>query len=307
MIEVSHLKIIRALADNGSLTAAANALFVTQSALSHQMRYLENKLETALWQRQGRRLRLTPAGNKLLETSRQVLPAIEQAEATIQAYASGREGILRLGVECHPCYEWLKMLLSDYLAAMPAVDVDIVHQFQFSGLEGLLNHHVDMLVTPDPPAENGLVSTPMFDYEQVLLVADDHPLATHAQVEPGDLKQVQLLTFPVSQSRLDIFSQFLTPAAITPAHKTLQSIEIMVQMVSLGRGVTVLPDWLARTYIRKLSLKAIRLGPDGIHKTLHAVVREPDAGVAYIQRFIEMGRGKSPSRHHPVPGKASRE
>lgn len=293
MIEVSHLKIIRALADNGSLTAAANALFVTQSALSHQMRYLENKLETPLWQRQGRRLRLTPAGNKLLETSQQVLPVVEQAEATIQAYATGREGILRLGVECHPCYEWLKIVLTDYLAAMPAVDVDIVHQFQFSGLEGLLNHHVDMLVTPDPPDETGLISAPMFDYEQVLLVKNDHPLADYAQVEPADLREVQLLTFPVSQARLDIFSQFLTPAAIRPSHKTLQSIEIMVQMVSLGRGVTVLPDWLARSYMQNLPLKALRLGAKGIHKTLHAVVREPDANILYIQKFIDLGRHKS--------------
>lgn len=290
MIEISHLKIIRALADNGSLTAAANALFVTQSALSHQMRYLENKLETALWERQGRRLRLTQAGIKLLEAARQVLPVVEQAEETIQAYATGREGILRLGVECHPCYEWLKTVLADYLAEMPTVDVDIVHQFQFSGLEGLLNQHVDMLVTPDPPDENALISAPMFDYEQVLLVQENHPLAKRTHVQPADLKSELLLTFPVSEARLDIFSQFLTPAAVRPPHKTMQSIDIMVQMVALGRGVTVLPDWLAQTYTDRLPLQALRLGQNGIHKTLHAVVREKDAGVFYIQTFIEMGR-----------------
>ena len=290
MIEISHLKIIRALADNGSLTAAANALFVTQSALSHQMRYLENKLETALWERQGRRLRLTQAGIKLLEAARQVLPVVEQAEETIQAYAAGREGILRLGVECHPCYEWLKTVLADYLAEMPTVDVDIVHQFQFSGLEGLLNQHVDMLVTPDPPDENALISAPMFDYEQVLLVQENHPLAKRPHVQPADLKSELLLTFPVSEARLDIFSQFLTPAAVRPPHKTMQSIDIMVQMVALGRGVTVLPDWLAQTYTDRLPLQALRLGYNGIHKTLHAVVREKDAGVFYIQTFIEMGR-----------------
>lgn len=290
MIEISHLKIIRALADNGSLTAAANALFVTQSALSHQMRYLENKLETALWERQGRRLRLTQAGIKLLEAARQVLPVVEQAEETIQAYAAGREGILRLGVECHPCYEWLKTVLADYLAEMPTVDVDIVHQFQFSGLEGLLNQHVDMLVTPDPPDENGLITAPLFDYEQVLLVQENHPLTKRPHVQPVDLKSELLLTFPVSEARLDIFSQFLTPAALRPPHKTLQSIDIMVQMVALGRGVTVLPHWLAQNYTDRLPLRALRLGHNGIHKTLHAVVREKDAEVFYILTFIEMGR-----------------
>lgn len=303
MIEVSHLKIIRALANHGSLTAAANALFVTQSALSHQMRYLENKLETALWQRQGRRLRLTQAGLKLLETAQQVLPVLEQAEETIQAYATGREGVLRLGVECHPCYEWLKTVLADYLAQMPGVDVDIVHQFQFSGLEGLLNHHVDMLVTPDPPNETGLVNTPMFAYEQVLLVHDQHPLAALDQVQPADLKQTLLLTFPVSEARLDIFSQFLTPAAIRPAHKTLQSIDIMVQMVALGRGITVLPDWLAHSYAHRLPLKVVRLGDAGIHKMLHAVVRKQDAEIDYIRTFIALGQQKKATASQSVPSR----
>ncbi|HCC82583.1 MAG TPA: LysR family transcriptional regulator, partial [Methylophaga sp.] len=149
MIERAHLRIIRALAENGSLTAAANALFLTQSALSHQIRYLEQKLEISLWQRDGRKLRLTQAGELMLQVAQQVLPVLEQTEQTLQAYSEGRAGILRLGVECHPCYEWLKKILADYLREMPQMDVDIVHQFQFSGMEGLLNHHIDLLVTPD--------------------------------------------------------------------------------------------------------------------------------------------------------------
>lgn len=108
MIERAHLRIIRALAENGSLTAAANALFLTQSALSHQIRYLEQKLEISLWQRDGRKLRLTKAGELMLQVAQQVLPVLEQTEQTLQAYSEGRAGILRLGVECHPCYEWLK-------------------------------------------------------------------------------------------------------------------------------------------------------------------------------------------------------
>jgi len=293
MIERVHLKIIQALAENGSLTAAANALFVTQSALSHQIRYLEQKLEVSLWQREGRKLRLTQSGELLLQVARQVLPVLEQTEQTLQAYAEGRAGMLRLGVECHPCYEWLKEILADYLRLMPDMDVDIVHQFQFSGMEGLLNHHVDLLVTPDAVKQQGVRYEAMFDYELVLLVSDASPLAQKSHITPEALKNVLLLTFPVAHERLDVFSQFLMPAGIYPKTRAMQSMEIMVQMVSLQRGVTVLPDWLAAEFCQRLPVKALRLGQKGLPKTLFAAIREADQAVAYMQRFIDIGRGKS--------------
>lgn len=293
MIERVHLKIIQALAENGSLTAAANALFVTQSALSHQIRYLEQKLEVSLWQREGRKLRLTQSGELLLQVARQVLPVLEQTEQTLQAYADGHAGMLRLGVECHPCYEWLKEILADYLRLMPDMDVDIVHQFQFSGMEGLLNHHVDLLVTPDAVKQQGVRYEPMFDYELVLLVSDASPLAEKLFITPDALQHLLLLTFPVAHERLDVFSQFLMPAGIYPKTRAMQSMEIMVQMVALQRGVTVLPDWLAAEFCQRLPVKALRLGQKGLPKTLFAAIREADQSVVYMQRFIEIGRGKS--------------
>ncbi|MCX4188311.1 LysR substrate-binding domain-containing protein [Methylophaga sp. OBS4] len=290
MIERNHLKIMQALADNGSLTAAANALFVTQSALSHQMRYLEQKLGVSLWERQGRKLRLTQAGETLLRVAGQVLPVLEQAETTLKAYGEGRQGILRLGVECHPCYEWLKGILADYLVAMPKMDVDIVHKFQFSGLEGLLNYHIDLLVTPDEVKQAGLYYAPLFDYELILLVADNHPLAGRKNITADDLATELLLTFPVAHERLDIYTQFLMPAGVKPRHKAMESLEIMIQMVGLQRGVTVLPDWLAESYCHHLPVTTAKLGKYGVMKTLFAAMRENERDIPYMQAFVGLGQ-----------------
>ncbi|MEE9344288.1 MAG: LysR family transcriptional regulator, partial [Methylococcales bacterium] len=98
MIELAHLRIILALHENGTLTEAANALCLSQSALSHQIRYLEKKLELKLWQREGRGLRLTQAGELMLQVAQQVLPVLSQTELTLKAYAEGRQGVLRIGV-----------------------------------------------------------------------------------------------------------------------------------------------------------------------------------------------------------------
>jgi LysR family transcriptional regulator for metE and metH len=293
MIERSHLRIIQALAEHGSLTAAANALFVTQPALSHQMRYLEQKLEVSLWERQGRKLRLTQAGELLLKVAGQLLPVLEQTENTLKAYADGKQGILRLGVECHPCYEWLKGVLADYLVMMPKMDVDIVHKFQFSGLQGLLNYHIDLLVTPDKVNQQGVVYAPLFDYELVLLVAQAHPLAKKPFIEAETLSGELLLTFPVPHERLDIYTQFLMPAGISPRHKAMASLDIMIQMAALNRGVTILPDWLARQYMETLPVTTLRLGKKGVMKTLFAAMREGEETVPYMHSFVELGQQKA--------------
>ena len=290
MIDRSHLKIIRALADNGSLTAAANTLFLTQPALSHQIRYLEKKLGLAIWQREGRKLRLTSAGEVLLQAARQVLPVLEQAEKTLQAYGEGKQGILRIGVECHPCYEWLKQILANFLLALPDIDVDIINKFQFSGLEGLLNHHVDLLITPDVVKKKGLVYEPLFDYELVLLVDQSHSLKSNAFITADELTNETLLTFPVAHERLDIFTQFLLPAGIALTSKAIASLDIMVQMVSLGRGVTVLPNWLAAEYCQQLPVNTVRLGRKGLTKTLYAAMRNSDVEISYMKLFISLGR-----------------
>src|SRR3712207_2997574 len=140
MIERSHLTIIQALADHGTLTKAAESLCLTQSALSHLMRKLETELNTPLWKRQGRRLHLTPAGQQLLQTSRQVLPLLEHAEQVIKDFGAGKRGTLRIGMECHPCYEWLLKVVAGYLDRWPDVDVDVLQRYQFNGLDALLNH-----------------------------------------------------------------------------------------------------------------------------------------------------------------------
>ena len=287
MIEHSHLKIIQALHINGTLTEAANALCLSQPALSHQISYLEKKLGVALWEREGRSLRLTQAGKLLLEAANQVLPVLAQTEKTLEAYGEGRQGILRIGVECYPCFEWLTGMIGQYMRQMPGIDVDIVQKFQFSGLEGLLNHHIDVLITPDLVRKDNIAYEILAEYQLVLLVAPDHPLADLPQITPEHLSKETLLTFPVPLERLDILTHFLTPAHLEPNKlKQIESLEIMLQMTALNRGVCVLPEWLAEIKNKDLNLKKIQIGEQGLFQKLYLALREVDKAIPYIKFFI---------------------
>ncbi len=291
MIERAHLNIVREVDRQGSLTAAAEVLCLTQSALSHTMRKLEQQLGTDIWLREGRSLRLTQAGQYLLAVANRVLPQLEQAQDRLHQFAQGERGTLRIGMECHPCYQWLLKVVSPYLAQWPDVDVDVKQKFQFGGIGALFAYEIDLLVTPDPLYKPGLCFEAVFDYEQVLVVGPGHPLQGARHVEPRQLADEVLITYPVATDRLDVFNQFLTPAGIAPRrHKTIETTDIMLQMVASGRGVAALPRWLVQDYARSMPITPVKLGRKGIAKQIYLGWREADADIDYLQAFVHMAR-----------------
>ena len=288
MIERIHLAIVREVERQGSLTAAADVLCLTQSALSHSMKKLEQQLGTAIWLREGRSLRLTQAGRYLLGVANRVLPQLNLAEERLAQFAQGERGTLRIGMECHPCYQWLLKVVAPYLAKWPDVDVDVKQKFQFGGIGALLAYEIDLLVTPDPLCKSGLLFEPVFDYEQVLVVSRQHSLARQDFVEPAQLSEEVLITYPVSVERLDIFNLFLLPAGVFPKrHKVIETTDILLQMVASGRGVSALPRWLVEQYAARLNIAAVRLGEHGVAKQIFLGIRENERSIDYLRDFIE--------------------
>jgi LysR family transcriptional regulator for metE and metH len=298
MIERMHLAIIREVERQGSLTAAAGVLCLTQSALSHTMKKLEQALGTDIWVREGRGLRLTQAGQYLLGLADRLLPQLERAEELLRQYAQGERGTLRIGMECHPCYQWLLKVVQPYLAQWPAVDVDVKQKFQFGGIGALFGYEIDLLVTPDPLFKPGLRFEPVFDYEQVLVVSGQHAFASATHIEPEQLSNEVLISYPVEIDRLDIYNQFLQPAGISPRrHKVIETTDIMLQMVASGRGVAALPRWLVQEYAGKIDVVPVRLGQKGIAKQIFLGARETDLGTDYLKAFIELARMAPTAAH----------
>ncbi len=296
MLERIHLAIIQQVEKQGSLTAAAGVLHVTQSALSHSMKKLEQHLGTEIWRREGRSLQLTQAGQYLLAIANRVLPQLDLAEEKLRQFAQGERGSLRIGMECHPCYQWLLKIVAPYLSAWPDVDVDVKQKFQFGGIGALFGYEIDLLVTPDPLYKPGLLFEPVFDYEQVLVVGKDHALATLAYIEPDHITKEILISYPVDVERLDIYNQFLLPAGVAPRrHKTIETTDIMLQMVASGRGVAALPRWLVEEYAEKLAVVPVRLGPEGIAKQIFLGVRETEATIDYIHAFVKLAQNSKTS------------
>ncbi|GBQ13604.1 LysR family transcriptional regulator [Swaminathania salitolerans] len=287
MIDIQPLAILREVRRAGSITLAAEALCLTQSAVSHAIRRFEERHGVRVLEREGHKLHFTQAGEYLLGLAQRVLPQLEQGASVLEDYARGRCGSIRIGMECHPCQEWLMQVVDPFLSAWPDVELDVTTAFQFGGLSALVGREIDLLVTPDPTMRPELTFVPVFDYELVLAVASDHPLARKDHANPEDLATETLITYPVSKERLDIYTQFLVPANTEPyRHRTVETTDLMMRLVASRRAVSATPDWLLR---KAKDVAGVRIGK-GIFKSIHLGHR---AGKTppFLDGFIQLAAG----------------
>ena len=297
MLDRQHLTIVRQVVRSGGVTAAAEALSLSQSAVSHAMAKLEDYHGVKIWRRKGRGLQLTQAGAYLLALAERMVPELEHAERVLRDMARGRRGALRIGMECHPCEKWLMQVTRPYLAAWPDVDLEIRAAFRFDGVAALHAHEIDVLVTPDPVVRDDLRFTPVFDYALLLAMPNDHPLAARPHISPADLNDQELFTVPIGPDRLDIFTRFLIPAGCRPRrHTGIESIDLILQLVAAGRGVAVLPDWLIHAEAKPLPITARPIGASGLHKSITLGLRVEDAGMDYVEGLIAIAREVRPDR-----------
>ena len=287
MIELRHLKTLVALRDTGSLVEAAESLFLTQSALSHQLKDLEDRLECSLFVRKTKPPRFTSAGRRLLNLADEVLPMVRNAERDIARLAGGETGRLHICIECHSCFQWLIPCLDRYRGDWPEVELDLSGGFSFAPLPALVRGDLDLVITSDPVDLPGIKYVPLFTYEAMLGLSKDHRLATRDMILPDDLEQEMLITYPVERDRLDVFTRFLDPLDIEPASvRTAELTPMIIQLVASGRGVTCLPNWALTEYLEQQTIIAKKLGDSGLWCTLYAAIREDQSGMAFMRDFL---------------------
>ena len=287
MLEIRHLRTLHALRETDSLVEAAERLHLTQSALSHQFKELEERLGLQLFVRKSKPVRFTSAGLRLLQLADDVLPMLRSAERDLSRLAGGTAGRLHMAIECHSCFQWLMPTIDQFRDAWPEVELDLASGFSFAPLPALARGDLDLVVTSDPVDLAGITYVPLFTYEAMLAVSNQHKLANKSFIVPNELATETLITYPVERDRLDIFTRFLEPADIEPAHvRTSELTVMMMQLVASGRGVCGLPNWALHEYSSRGYVRAKRLGDKGLFATLYAAVRSDMLDAPYMRDFL---------------------
>ena len=287
-IELKHLRSIKAIHQAGGLARAAELMNMTQSALSHQIKGLEDQTGVELFVRRSKPLKLSAAGQRLLRVADKVLPEIEKAQEEFRNLLSGKSGRMHIAIECHACYEWLFPVLEKFRHNWPDVDVDIKAGLAFEALNALQKEEVDLVISSDPEDILGVTFIPLFDYSPVFVASAQHPLAQKTYVEPEDFRGETLICYPVDRTKLDVFSMLLMPARVEPAAiRPVELTDVILMLVASNRGISVLPDWVVREV--KYSSDYITrplMSPDGVFRRMYAAVREDDAEKGYVKEWV---------------------
>lgn len=290
-IEFRHLRTIKAIHETGGLARAADSLGITQSALSHQIKGIEDQAGVELFVRRSKPLKLSAAGQRLLAAAERILPEVAALEAEFAGLVQGSTGRMHIAIECHACFEWLFPLLEEFRKAWPDVDVDIRPGLAFDALPALRKEQVDLVVSSDPEDIPGVTFLPLFDYEPVFVAAANHPLAQKAYINAEDFRDETLITYPVDRARLDVFSLLLTPAKVTPREvRQVELTAVILLLVASNRGVAVLPDWVVRQSAYGSDYVTRPLTETGLTRRLYAAVRNDDADLPFMAHLVRNAR-----------------
>ncbi|HSI60089.1 MAG TPA: LysR family transcriptional regulator [Ideonella sp.] len=294
-LELRHLKTLLALRETGNLSRAAQLLSLTQSALSHQLKGLEDHFGASVFERKSTPVAFTAAGQRLLKLADAVLPQVDEAERDVSRLVSGAAGALRIAVECHTCFDWLMPAMDAFRARWPEVELDIVSGFHADPVGLLHQDRAELAIVSESAEEQeaGIVFHPLFSFDMVALLPNGHALLARPWLEAADFAEQTLITYPVPDEMLDLVRRVLTPAGINPPRRTSELTVAILQLVASGRGTAALPLWAVKSYLDRGYVASQRIGREGLTGRLFAATLQSLAARPYVSEFVRIMRETS--------------
>ncbi|OOF83570.1 LysR family transcriptional regulator [Rodentibacter ratti] len=292
-LEFRHLKTLLALKETGSVSLAAKRVYLTQSALSHQIKLLEDQFGLPLFERKSNPLRFTAAGERLIRLANEVMPKVIDAERDLIRVKHGEAGQLRIAVECHTCFDWLMPAMDAFRQNWGLVELDIVSGFHTDPVGLLLSHRADCVIVSEIEDNDEVIFKPLFSYEMMGICSKDHVLAEKAVWEAEDFADETWVTYPVPDDMLDLLRKVLKPKGINPIRRTTELTIAMIQLVASRRGIATVPYWAALPYLEKGYVVARKVTQEGLYSNLYAAIRKEDESLAYMEDFYQTVKSQS--------------
>ena len=284
MLELRHLRTLSALHSAGSLVRAAQLLNLTQSALSHQIKIMEERYGGPLFERKSVPIAFTATGSRLLVLAASVLPAVEQAERDVARLSQGDQGQLRMALECHSCFDWLMPVMDTFRQRWPEVEVDLMPLFHSDPAALLRSGKADLVIGAACGPQFTMI--PLFRYEMLAVLAHQHRLASRRRLQAADFERETVITYPVPEKRSELIRDVLQPAGVTFVHRKAELTAAILQLVASHRGVAALPRWAIKNHVGEQYVLAKPVGADGLWSDAVASVRPAFAAKAFVTDFV---------------------
>jgi LysR family transcriptional regulator for metE and metH len=288
-VTIPQLLMVDAVCAEGTVTAAARRLAVTQPALSHRLRELEAQLGSRLFRRHGSRMVVTPEGERVARSARAVAAELARLRHDLGQIQSGFQGVLRIAIECYTCYDWLPAALERFAGAFPGVEVEILPEATRDPVKALVEGALDVAIVYTPPQRDDVVVKPLFRDELVAVVPPSHRFAARRHVTARDFRGETFVCHFPDLERNVFAREVLRPAGVTPARvQAVQLTTAVLAMVAAGRGVTVIPRWVLGRERKARSFRAVRVTPRGLFRTWYAATRVESAASPAVAALVQV-------------------
>ncbi|MBL6445144.1 LysR family transcriptional regulator [Fulvivirga sp. 29W222] len=286
-MELRHFRLIKTIAEEGNIANSSEKLFLTQSALSHQLRELEEQLGFKVFHRSRNKWELTEEGAELHKLANTIHSAIEQGFHSIKNINEGTKGLVRISTECYSFYQGLPTFIQKMAALYPKIDVELILDATHHPVSKILSNDIDIAIVTSKPSTPILSCKALFEDEILAIMHKEHPLADKPTLEAGDFSEAHLIIHSFPLETVSVYQTFLMPNNIIPVRiSAIPLTEVALEMVSANMGITCMPQWALKSFKVPEELILKRISKNGLKRTHYLISRTEDHSKKYIAEFI---------------------
>lgn len=286
-MELKYFRLIKTIVEEGSLASSSERLFLTQSALSHQLRELEERLGFKVFHRSRNNWQLTEEGAELYKMANRLLNTLEDGFSNIREIREGSRGTIRLSTECYSFYQGLPNFIQKMAALYPEIKIELLMDATHQPIAKMLTNDIDAAIVSSPPETDQLKAVEIFEDEVFAIMHKEHPLGNREFLSAADFAEVHLIIHSFPLETVTVYAHFLQPNNVSVAKiMAVPFTELSLELVNANMGIMCMPRWALRSFKLSGDLVFKRIGKNGLKRTHYLVIREIDKQKKYIDDFI---------------------
>lgn len=286
-MELKYFRLIKTIAEEGSIANSSEKLFLTQSAISHQLKDLENQLGFKVFYRKRNQWELTEEGTALYKLGNTIITTIDDGFKNIKKIQNGSVGTIRVSTECYSFYQGLPSFIQKMAVLYPKINVDLTLEATHKPVEKVLSNELDIAIVTSEPESKLLKSIPFFNDEIFAIIHQQNVLNKLEFIDAKSLAAAHLIIHSYPLETVSVYEQFLKPNKAAPFKiSAVPLTEVALEMVEANFGILCMPKWTLKSF--KLSKDVVfkKLGKQGLKRQHYLVIRKEDESKKYINDFI---------------------
>ncbi|MDY8136042.1 LysR family transcriptional regulator [Aquimarina sp. 2201CG5-10] len=286
-MELKYFRLIKTIAEEGSIANSTERLFLTQSALSHQLRELEERLGFKVFHRTRNKWELTQEGSELYKLANKLFSSIDEGFNNIKHIKEGSKGSIKLSAECQSFFHSIPSFIQKMGILYPEINIDVTLGATHQTISQLLSDDIDIAIVTSKPASEELESIKVFEDEIFAVIHKENELNSLDYLEANHFSNIHLLINSFPLEGVAVYEHFLRPNKINP--KKISAIpftEITLSMINANMGIMCAPKWQLKPFRLSEDIIFKRISKNGLKRKHYLVVKTINRNKKYIHDFI---------------------